>query len=56
MSKQINIFITVTLAEQADPGTVAESVFDFLASDPDDLFPAIETVEDFDYVEVETDG
>jgi hypothetical protein len=39
----------VTIGEDVDLPSVAERLFDFLASDPDDLFPEIVTVENFDF-------
>jgi hypothetical protein len=55
MSRRINLFLTVTINDGADPEATAEGVFNFLAADPDDLFPQIEEVEDYDYVEVDRD-
>jgi hypothetical protein len=49
MSRRLNIFLSVTIKDEAEPEPTAEAVFDFLASDPDNLFPAIETVDNFDY-------
>jgi hypothetical protein len=49
MSKRADIYITVQVADDTDVSALAEMVFDFLADDPDDLFPAIEEVETYDY-------
>ena len=49
MSTKVSLFLNITVKEGVDPETVAESVFRYLASDPDDLFPNIETVDHFDY-------
>jgi hypothetical protein len=47
VSKQLNIFLSVTVADEADLEGTAEGVFNFLASDPDGLFPQIETVDNY---------
>jgi hypothetical protein len=51
MSKRAEIYITVTVKDDTDVAALAEAVYDFLASDPNDVFPQIETLEDFDYLD-----
>ena len=46
--KRISIEVKVLVDKDADPMKVAERLFDFLASDPDDLFPDITEVEEYD--------
>jgi hypothetical protein len=46
--KRIAFEITVLADRDTDPILLAERVFDFLASDPDDLFPEINEVEQYD--------
>jgi hypothetical protein len=41
--------MTVTCPDSVDPDALAGRLMDFIASDPDDLFPQIETVEDYEY-------
>jgi hypothetical protein len=40
--------VVVTVADGTNVDALAESLFDFLADDPDDLFPEIATVDDFE--------
>jgi hypothetical protein len=47
--RNISIMIDVAIEDSTDPEALAESVFDFLAADPEDLFPAIEAVNSYDY-------
>lgn len=47
--RKISIMIDVTIADEAEPEALSENVFDFLADDPDNLFPGITTVDSFDY-------
>jgi hypothetical protein len=44
---RLQILFDVTVSDATDAWALAEKVFDFFASDPDDLFPEIETVEDY---------
>jgi hypothetical protein len=39
----------IIVRDGADVATVAESVFRYVASDPDDLFPDIEETHNFHY-------
>lgn len=43
----VRISIDVELAADADPDKVAEALFDFLIDPPDDLFPEIKVVLDW---------
>jgi hypothetical protein len=45
--KRIVVTLQLLTDRDADPLQVAERLFDFLASDPDDLFPDITEVEEF---------
>lgn len=45
--------VTVTLAQGTDPNDIGERLFDLLAGDPDDIFPEIVTVYDYDVVVME---
>lgn len=49
MARSWKLSMTVTMGEKADPEAVASDLFDFLASDPYDLFPQIETVDHYEY-------
>jgi hypothetical protein len=40
--------VIVTMRDGVDPLMVAERLFDQLVSDPDDVFPEITEVEDYD--------
>jgi hypothetical protein len=51
MSKRAEIYLTVTVKDDTDVAALAEAVFDFLGNDPDDLFPQIETIDTFDYLD-----
>jgi hypothetical protein len=50
--KRIVVTLQLLTDRDADPLQVAERLFDFLASDPDDLFPDITEVEEFDGIYV----
>ena len=43
----ITIHIEMTVAEGTSGRALAEALFDFLADDPNDLFPQIEAVNDW---------
>lgn len=45
MAKRICFSFYVEIADKAHPEQIGNAIFDFLASDPDDLFPQIEVVE-----------
>jgi hypothetical protein len=51
MSKRANIYITVQVDDDTNMNALAGAIFDFLAADPNNLFPKIETVENYDYQE-----
>jgi hypothetical protein len=40
----VEITVDVTVADDADVSALGDDLFGFLCDDPDDLFPAIETV------------
>lgn len=46
---RVTLSVVVTVRDGTDPEVLAEKLMDFLASDPDDLFPEITVVEGFDY-------
>lgn len=45
----IRLIADVEIADDADPDALAEGLGDYLAADPDNLFPAILVVDDFGY-------
>jgi hypothetical protein len=47
MSKTIIITILATVADEVDPDSVAGKLFDFLADDPDDVLPELETIDGY---------
>lgn len=52
-TRTINVRLTLTLVEGADPTAAAEQVFDLIACDPEDRAPLVSVAEGYEWEEVE---
>jgi hypothetical protein len=45
--RRVRLTVEFTCHDETDIDNLGERIFDFLGDDPDDLFPEVETVEDW---------